>query len=272
MNSTTAEFATCVIRVKGPKVVDYQFTSRGETVNAQKFECVVVSKEPKEYMLGVVPFSFQNRDAAQQAFQRFPDGSVWEVKKPKFDARAKPEFISCQIKQVLFLAQLDYPPLSANVGASLATTTDKLKRARFPIGRPAPASGSAVSSRPVDVSGKIRSLGEQKDVTKAAKHMLVTEMTITDENAKAVVSVWDSAYDLVSGIPIGEGVALVGRTVTKDAMSGFKLNLWDSGAHVLRGGKRAQSPHARPHLSGGRGVSKLRRCARGSSDRGRRVQ
>ena len=253
MHNTTAKFATWVIRVKGPKVVGYQFTSRGETVNAQKFECVVVSKEPKEYMLGVVPFSFQNRDAAQQAFQRFPDSSVWKVTKSKFDARAKTEFISCPIKQVLFLAdptvleaitdgeQLDYPALSVNVGASLATTMDKLKRARFPIGRPAPASGSAVSSRPVDVSGKIQSLGEQKDVTKAAKHMLVTEMTITDENAKAVVSVWDSAYDLVSGIPIGEGVALVGCTVTKDAMSGFKLNLWESGAHVLRGGERAQS-------------------------------
>ncbi len=102
MNNTTAKFATWVIRVKGPKVVDYQFASRGETVNAQKFECVVVSKEPKEYMLGVVPFSFQNRDAAQQAFQRFPDGPVWKVTKPKFDARAKTEFISCQSNKCCF--------------------------------------------------------------------------------------------------------------------------------------------------------------------------
>ena len=91
MNSSTAKFAQWCIRVLKPKLIKYTFTARGETVNATKFQCVVVSKDPKQYMLASVPFSFQDRDAAKKAMERFPEKSVWVVKTPAFDTRQKPE-------------------------------------------------------------------------------------------------------------------------------------------------------------------------------------
>ena len=101
MNNSTAKFASWIVRVKDPKIIDYEFKARGETVRAQKFQCVLVSQSPKEYMMGTAPFSFQRRQAAQQAFQRFTAYSVWEVKTPTFDSKQKPEYVSCPIKQVL---------------------------------------------------------------------------------------------------------------------------------------------------------------------------
>eukprot|EP00969_Alexandrium_andersonii_P262309 11596069-Alexandrium_andersonii.AAC.1 len=52
-NSTTAKFAKWYVRVCDPKIVDYSFQSRGEKVGAQKFQCVLVSHAPEQYMLGL---------------------------------------------------------------------------------------------------------------------------------------------------------------------------------------------------------------------------
>ena len=57
MNATTSKFAKWYVRVVDPKVVDYNFKARGEFVAAQKFECVLVSKDPAQYMLGLVPLA-----------------------------------------------------------------------------------------------------------------------------------------------------------------------------------------------------------------------
>ena len=62
MNATTSKFAKWYVRVE-PKFIDYSFKTRGETVAAQKFECVLVSKDPTQYMLGLVPFAFSDRQA-----------------------------------------------------------------------------------------------------------------------------------------------------------------------------------------------------------------
>ena len=65
MNSTTSKFAKWYVRVVAPKIIDDSFTARGETIAAQKFECVLVSKDPAQYMIGLVP-CFLQRTARRQ--------------------------------------------------------------------------------------------------------------------------------------------------------------------------------------------------------------
>ena len=56
MSASTSKFAKWYVRIIDPKVNDYTFQARGEKVNAKKFECVVVSRGPSQYMMGMVPF------------------------------------------------------------------------------------------------------------------------------------------------------------------------------------------------------------------------
>ena len=56
MNSTIGKYARWYVRILDPKIYPYRFTSRGEEVAAERFECVVVSNDPTQYMLATVPF------------------------------------------------------------------------------------------------------------------------------------------------------------------------------------------------------------------------
>ena len=66
MNSTIGKFARWYVRIIDPKIIEYEFKSKGETVSAKKFECVLVSKDPAQYMLATVPFSFNDRLSAKK--------------------------------------------------------------------------------------------------------------------------------------------------------------------------------------------------------------
>ena len=59
MNNNIGKYTTWYVRVTNPRVTDYTFTARGESVAAQKFECVLVSQDSEQYMLGLVPFDFK---------------------------------------------------------------------------------------------------------------------------------------------------------------------------------------------------------------------
>ena len=106
MNSTSSKFAKWYVRVVDPKIIDYSFSARGETVNAQKFQCVLVSKDSAQYMLGLVPFVFSDRQAAAKALIRFTENQVLEITAPAFDTNARPEFNGCPVKPVLLLKVL----------------------------------------------------------------------------------------------------------------------------------------------------------------------
>jgi hypothetical protein len=103
MNSSTSKYAKWYVRVIDPKIIDYTFPARGEIVNAQKFECVLVSEDPTQYMLGLVPFAFTDREAAKKAFSRFIENHVFEITTPAFDTKARPEYNGCPVKPVLLL-------------------------------------------------------------------------------------------------------------------------------------------------------------------------
>ena len=72
-------------------------------MNATKFQCLLVSKDSAQYMLGSVPFSFADRAAASTALRRFKDGLTFEITNPHFDGKMKADFVSCPLKRVVML-------------------------------------------------------------------------------------------------------------------------------------------------------------------------
>ena len=85
------------------KLKSTAFNREVKKIEAKKFECVLVSQEASQYMMGFVPFDFRNREAASTAAATFRNGSVWEVTTPAFDSKAKPEYNGCPIKAVILL-------------------------------------------------------------------------------------------------------------------------------------------------------------------------
>ena len=187
MNATTAKFANWVVRVLDPKIIKYSFKARSENVNAEKFQCMLGSANSSEFMLGAVPFSFSDRDAAGKALKQYKDGHVFAIQTPQFDTKAKAEYISCPIKRVLFLnkpttckpvnptqtAKLNHPAKAATVDIKLLEVMRKLEQMRTIR----PASGSQrLESCVLNVCGKIIMLGPQKTVAKAWKMFKVATM------------------------------------------------------------------------------------------------
>ena len=78
---------------------------------------------PSQYMLGLVPSEFKNRDAAKQASLRFTDLSVWEITTPAFDAKSKPEDIKAQGKLLDDMIR----KTKANVPKYLMTLVQKMQ-------------------------------------------------------------------------------------------------------------------------------------------------
>ena len=104
MNATTGKFAKWYVRVVDPQIIDYSFKAKGEPFAAQKFQCVLVSKDPAQYMLGLVPFAFSDRRAAAKAQTKFPENQVFEVTTPAFDVKARADFNGCPVKPVVLLS------------------------------------------------------------------------------------------------------------------------------------------------------------------------
>ena len=119
MNGTTSKYAKWFVRVIHPKIIDYTFTARGETINAQKFQCVLVSQDPEQYMLGLVPFAFSDREAGKKAFAKFTTKVVLEITTPACDTKARLEYNGCPVKPVVLLARPTtvkvFPPTNMEV-------------------------------------------------------------------------------------------------------------------------------------------------------------
>ena len=180
MNSTTSKFAKWYVRVIDPKIIEYTFTARSETVNAQKFECVLVSKDPAQCMLGLVPFSFSDRQAATKALQKFKENAVFEITTPAFDPKARLEFNGCPIKSVLLLTRpttikaipptnkvmLEHPATGFDVSMDISQLLQFLK-----------ASGSAKSAnKTFGFCGKFLGISAAKSIEKLGARREVSEV------------------------------------------------------------------------------------------------
>ena len=252
MNATTQKFAKWIVRVVAGRVIPYKFTARGEQVQATKFACLLVSKNPKEYMQGIVPFSFTNKSAAAEAAKKFKDGTCWEISHVCFE-NARMEFVSCPVKTVVKLAaptglraiapteteKYNYASMSIHPPTTLAQTMELLGTVRFQARQSLP---SGHAQRLVDVSCKIKTIGESKPVVKNGKTRKVLNMEVVDDStmpgggqALVQLAVWD---DAIAGVPeVNAGCCIVGCTATKNGEGGTKLNVWDSAWWITTGGR-----------------------------------
>ena len=234
MNPHSSKFGKWIVRILSPKVIPYTFkTQRGEVVNAKRFNCILVSKDPSQYMLGVVNFSFQQRDAAEKACERFKEGRVFEIIQPSFDAKAKTDFNGCPVKlQVLLCkptvikevpeARTDlwsYPARGIRIPGDFTTLIRVLKE-----------STSRNSSNQVfDFAGKFLGASAPKDIPKEdGKTRKVSEASFVDmTGGTIVVHVWDQAYEsVISQLKEGQGCSVFGVNVRKQEGE-VKLHMWD---------------------------------------------
>jgi len=252
MNVQTAKHASWVVRVLSPKMMQYTFNFKGQQVAAERFVCLLVSKDPKQFMFGSVPFSFANKKAAKDAFERFQDGACFRVHQPEFDSKFKAEFMSTSIKKALLMTKpTDLKAIAisdtetlkdiagyVDLGLSLTQTMDRLKLIAW---RPTQTlSGSARQVQLLNVTGKVQSLGPLKQVMVVGRTRNVAGVELVDEEGSVVeLSIWDEAYDQVSSLSLGQGITIVGCSAQRDGEE-VKLSLWGN-AHVLTGGPIAES-------------------------------
>ena len=244
MNATTGKFAKWYVRVLDPKVIDYSFQSKGETIAAQKFQCVLVSKDPTQYMLGLVPFAFKDRQAAAKALTRFTANQVYEVTTPAFDAKSRADFNGCPVKSVLLLttpttikavpstnkAMLEHPATGLEVSMDISELLQFLKA----------SNSTKALSKTFDFTGKFLKLSPAKSIDKAGVQRQVSEAEFVDaKGGKITISVWERAIQMLQSLAAGAGVAVVGCNATVvDAE--VKLNIWP-GVHISTTGAQAQS-------------------------------
>ena len=244
INTQTAKYAKWYVRVLDPKVIDYTFTARNEKVEAQKFSCVLVSNAPAQYMLGAVPFSFKNRTAAVEAFRKFTADSVWELRTPSFDTRAKSDFIGGPLKSVVLLCNpstltrvpptsteaLAHPAKGLQIALDIKGIVELLK-----------GNGTGANNRAAfDFCGKFLGITTPKQVNKNGSLLMVAEAEFTDAGGgKIVVAVWKTAREYFAHVRPGSGVAVLGCSAALENGE-VKINIWP-GAHISTVGDQVQS-------------------------------
>ena len=254
MNLETAKHAQWVVRVLAPKLIRYSFQAKQKTVQAEKFQCLLVSTIPTQFMIGSVPFNFAAPQAARQAFQKFRAGLCFRVQQPEFDGRMKAEYISTSIKKALLLTNpatvTAVPPTATDmlkdvadhvdVGMSLTNVLGRLNKMYWP--QTQTLSGGTRQTQLLNLTGKVNSLSSAKQVIVAGRTRKVSAMELADQEASLVeVHVWDEAHEQLEGVNEGEGITIVGCSAQREANSELvKLNLWDSG-YVLKSGPKAQA-------------------------------
>ena len=254
MNLETGKHAQWVVRVLAPKLIRYSFQSKHKTVQAEKFQCLLVSTIPTQFMIGSVPFNFAAPQAGRQAFQKFRAGLCFRVQQPEFDGRMKAEYISTPIKRTLLLTNpatvTAVPPTATDmlkdvadhvdVGMSLTNVLGRLNKMYWP--QTQTLSGGTRQTQLLNLCGKVNSIGSAKQVIVAGRTRRVTAIELADQEASLVeVHVWDEAHEQLEGVNEGEGITIVGCSAQREANSELvKLNLWDSG-YVLKSGPKAQA-------------------------------
>ena len=99
----------------------------------------------------MVPFTFNDRKAAQKALARFTANHVFEITTPAFDSKARSEFNGCPVKTVLLLTQ------PTTIKAVPPTNTDMLEH---------PATGLTVSMDISQVLHVLKGSGSAKQLSK----------------------------------------------------------------------------------------------------------
>jgi hypothetical protein len=129
---------------------------------------LIVSKDPKQYMQGVL-FRLEDRQAAKKAFDKFKDQAVWIIKTPAFDTSQELQYNSCPLKTAVLLQppskmtaatpankqELEHPAKYVDPELDLKGVLRLLACMPFHASPARSGAGSAKSpSKPIDFCGK----------------------------------------------------------------------------------------------------------------------
>ena len=262
MNVTTSKFATWVVRISEPHLVNYTFVAKGEKIEAQKFMCYLIGTEPHQYASGCVNFAFSNRNAAQDAFAKFKAGTCWFIKKPSFDTRTKPEYVGAPLKSVVLLTfptetlainpvQLselhEHTPVTYISPALRLGDVLNLKNAK-----------SQIASRSIDFSAKVLTIGPIKNVTVKGTQTQVRDVDLQDDSGfKCTLSVWgDACVSFNNEALCNTGVTILQCSSVRD-QNGVKMNLHSPGGRILQGGIRNEELTQLPAAGGDLGATSV---------------
>ena len=165
-------------------------------MKASRLECLLVAQTPREFMIGSVPFDFKDRAAHEKAMKQFKDQTVWMLKKPSFDQKAKAEYNRCPLQNtVLLISRSQLLPVTSSNTMELQATATNIEVPRnltellgllasMPFDTStarSPHSGSAKQiSKVLNVCGKKVNLTSQRFVQKGSNHISVAESTLSD--------------------------------------------------------------------------------------------
>ena len=81
MNATTAKFTSWIVMIRNPKILIIRYWSNHQHkfVDVKRFQCVLASADPKQYMYGCVLHDYRSENAIDEALAKFEEGSVWKI-------------------------------------------------------------------------------------------------------------------------------------------------------------------------------------------------
>ena len=225
LNSTTCKHDAWTLRALHPEIVKYTYTDKRQgTVHAERFHCILVGEDCKLYCLGAIPWDPKVPSKAKQALSKFKHGSLWTIKCPVLDKKAKSEYMGCPMKIAIILDSpstltLVVGPPSVPVAEhidpplKLAQLLDQVNKLTFDfVARIAQAS----PPKQEVIKGELSSIGEA--------------WVVDETNHKALVSLWGLNAAAFHG---KEGqIALVFNAKVKDKQDRMGITV-PSNAKVL---------------------------------------
>ena len=209
LNSTTCKHDTWVLRALYPEVVKYSYVDKRQgEVHAERFQCILVGEDCKLYCYGAVPWDPKQPAKAKQALSKFKHSSLWKVKCPVLDKKAKSEYMGCPMKiQIILDSPSDLTLIVGIASVTVAEHIDPpLKLAQLP---------DQINKLTFDFVVKIaQSSAPRQEVVRGELSSIGESWVVDETNSKALVSLWGKNAAAFHG---QEGkIALVFNAKVKD--------------------------------------------------------
>lgn len=189
LNPHNAKYASWAVRVLHARVERYTFTTKGETVEATRFVCLLVSEDPSSYCIGNVKFSFRDKQAAAKAAEKFLEGTAWLLKTPVLDTQMQSKYEGASVKVVVLLSG------QTQCAAILAGSSQEKALARW-VEPPLRLKDIVAlqDQQRVDFVALLKSIDEPRECTVAGTTVTVCTASLVDirgdDAVEASVSVW----------------------------------------------------------------------------------
>ena len=221
LNPNSAKYLTWTVRVLHGRIVHYEFKDRRQSlVKATKFECVLVSSKPEEYIMATVRHNYRDAKLVEAAKDRYRDGTVWRMSQVAFAPGAQSIYNGAPNKYVALLE----PP--TGLTSVMAGTPDAAALAEFVL--PALRLSDILQvtqTRTLDACVCVASCEAPRKQLIQGQNIDVTTARLADASYEAEMSCWGSSAKTMHGFA-GKAVVVLGISATLSD-KGVKLNLRD---------------------------------------------